>query len=70
MNFDELVAALRHDAPGRITVVSVEGIREARSLGIDVWHLAGSLAFQHVIHNCGTDAERQRLREMKVGYSG
>lgn len=59
---------LRQDAPGRVTVVSYVGIKFARDAGIDVWHLAGSMAFQHVIHDHGSAEEQQRLRDMKVGY--
>jgi hypothetical protein len=66
--FDELLSELRKENPGRVTVVSYAGIKFARDCGIDVWYLAGSMCFQHVIHDHGTPEEEQRLRDMKVGY--
>ena len=68
VTFEELVAEIRKDAPGRVTVVSYESIKFARDVGIDCWDLAGTMCFQHVIHDHGTPEEKQRLREMKVGY--
>lgn len=66
--FDSVVSELRKENPGRVTVVSYAGIKFARECGIDCWHLAGSMAFQHVIHDFGTPEEKQRLRDLKVGY--
>ena len=66
--FEKLVAELRRDAPGRVTVVSYAGIKFARDAGIDCWDFAATLAFQNVIHDHGTPEEQQRLRDMKVGY--
>jgi hypothetical protein len=68
VTFEELVEEIRKDAPGGVTVGSYESIRFARACGIDCWHLAGTLVFQHTIHDHGTPEEKQRLREMKVGY--
>jgi len=68
MKTDDLIQDLRRQFPGRITVVSYEGIKTARDLGIDCWHLAGSISFQHVIHDHGTPEEQDRLRAMRVGY--
>jgi hypothetical protein len=68
VKFDDAVKAIRKDAPGRVTVVSYEGVRFARSVGIDCWDLAATMSFQRVIHDYGTPEEKQRLREMKVGY--
>jgi hypothetical protein len=68
VTFEELVAEVRKDVPGRVTTVSYAGIKFARDAGIDCWHLAGSMCFQHVIHDHGTPEEKQRLREMRAGY--
>jgi len=68
MTFDDVVKEFRTVAPGRVTVVSYDGIKFARDCGIDCWHLAGTMCFQHVIRDCGTEAEKQRLRDMKIGY--
>jgi hypothetical protein len=70
MTFDELVSELRQENPGKVTVVSYAGIKFARDCGIDVWYLAGSMCFQHVIHDHGTEEEKQRLRDLEVGYWG
>jgi hypothetical protein len=66
--FDEVVSELRQEFPGQVTVVSYAGIKFARDAGIDCWHLAGSMSFQHIIHDFGTPEEKQRLRDLKVGY--
>ena len=68
VTFEILIAEIRKDAPGRVTVVSYESIQFSRECGIECWHLAGTMCFQHVIHEHGTPEEQQRLREMKVGY--
>lgn len=70
VSFDELVAENRKEMPGRVTVVSYDSIKFARNAGIDCWDLAGTMSFQHVIHDFGTPEEKQRLRELKVGYWG
>jgi hypothetical protein len=68
--FQEVVKEFRKVAPGRVTVVSYEGLRFARECGIDIISdYAGTLACQHVIHDHGTPEEQQRLREMEVGYA-
>jgi hypothetical protein len=66
--FEDLVAEMRREFPGRLTVVSYAGLKFARECGIDCWDFAATLAFQHLIHDCGTEEEQQRLRDMKVGY--
>ena len=67
--FDEVVSEMRAAAPpGRVTVVAYAGIKFARDAGIDCWHLAGVMCFQHVIHDHGTPEEQQRLGDMRVGY--
>ena len=68
VSFDELVNDARKDNPGRVTVVSYAGIKFARDCGIDCWHLSGSMTFQKVIHDHGGDEEKQRLRDLNVGY--
>lgn len=66
VSFDELVTEIRKDH--QVTVVSYAGIKFARDCGIDCWHLAGSMSFQKVIHLHGSEEEKQRLRDLKVGY--
>ena len=70
VSFDELVTTLQKSHPGCVTVVSYESIKFARDCGIDCWHLAGSMSFQRVIHLHGSDEEKQRLRDLNLGYSG
>lgn len=68
MDFDALKKEMRAVAPGRVTVVSYQGIKFARDVGIDCWHLAGTMCFQHVIRDHGTSEEQARIRAMGVGY--
>ena len=68
VTFEELVAEIRKDAPGKVMAVSYAGIKFAREVGIDCWHLAGTMCFQHVIHDHGTPEEQLRLRDLNVGY--
>jgi len=68
--FEQLVSDLRKEFPGQVVVVTYAGLKFARDCGIDCWYLAGSMAFQHVIHDHGTPEEKQRLRDMHVGYWG
>jgi hypothetical protein len=68
VSFDEIVAEMRRCFPGQVTTVNDNDIRLLRQTGIDCWHLAGSLAFQRVIDEVGTAEEKQRLRDLKVGY--
>jgi hypothetical protein len=68
VSFYELVEALREGHPGQVTVMSYESVKFARDCGIDCWHLAGSMTFQKVIHIHGSEEEKQRLRDLKVGY--
>jgi hypothetical protein len=70
VSFDEFVSGLQKSHPGRVTVVSYESVKFARDCGIDCWHLAGSMAFQKVIHMHGSDEEKRRLRGLNLGYSG
>ena len=70
VTFDKLVTDVRKELTDTVTAVSYDGVKFARDAGIDCWHLAGSMCFQHVIHNYGTPEEKQRLRELKVGYWG
>jgi hypothetical protein len=70
IDYNKAVKELRREFPGQVTVVNYAGIKFARDCGIDVWHLAGAMCFQHVIHDHGTAEEKQRLRDLKVGYWG
>jgi hypothetical protein len=63
IGFDDLVSALRKVAPGRITVVSYEGLRFALECGIDVWEFADTVTLQAVIRDHGTPEQKQRLLE-------
>lgn len=63
MTFDELVAEMRKDAPGRVTVVSYSGLKFALDCGIDVWDYAETYTLQAVIRDHGTPAQKQRLKE-------
>lgn len=61
--FEELVAEIRNAAPGRVTVVSREGLKFALDCGIDVWDFAETYTLQAVIRDHGTPAQKQRLKE-------
>jgi len=63
MTFDELVTELRKDAPGRVTVVSYEGLKFAMDCGIDVWDYAETYTLQRLIADVGTPAQKQWLKE-------
>jgi hypothetical protein len=68
LTFKELVAAMRKESPGRVTVVSYASLKRANERGVDCWEYAATISFQHVVHDYGTPEEQQRLRKMKVGY--
>jgi hypothetical protein len=62
--FEELVAELRTVAPGRIRVANYEELKVALEAGIaDVWDFAEMYTFQRLIAECGTPAQKQRLKE-------
>jgi hypothetical protein len=63
MNFDDAVKEMRSVAPGRVTVVTYEGLRFALACGLGVWDYAESYALQAVIRDHGTPKQKQRLRE-------
>ena len=63
VTFEELVAEIRKDAPGRVTVVSYDGLKFALDCGIDVWDYAETMTLQAVIRDHGTPAQKQRLKE-------
>jgi hypothetical protein len=63
MTFDDVVKELRKDAPGRVTVVSYDGLKFALDCGIDVWDYAETYTLQAVIRDHGTPAQKQRLKE-------
>ena len=54
VTFEELVAEIRKDAPGRVTVVSYDGLKFALDCGIDVWDFAETYTLQAVIRDHGT----------------
>ena len=58
---DNLIAELRRKFPGRVTVVSYEGLKFAVEAGIDCWEFAHTDSFQEVIRDIGTSEQKQRL---------
>jgi hypothetical protein len=66
---EDLVKELREEFPGRVTFVCYDDMVFLHSIDALDWRLAGSLSFQHFIHDHGTDAERERLVNMGVGYT-
>jgi hypothetical protein len=63
MGVEDAVKELRTVAPGRVTVVTYEGLQFALACGFDVWEYAESYALQAVIRDHGTPAQKQRLKE-------
>jgi hypothetical protein len=64
MTFDELVAKMRKEFPGRVTTVSYAGLKFALECGIDIISdYAEMYTCQAVIRDCGTPAQKQRLKE-------
>jgi hypothetical protein len=63
VTFEELVAEIRKDMPGRVTVVSYDGLKFALDCGIEVWDFAETITLQAVIRDHGTPAQKQRLKE-------
>lgn len=64
VTFDDLVAEIRKDAPGRVTVVSYDGLLFALQCGIDIISdYAETYTCQAVIRDYGTPAQKQRLKE-------
>jgi len=66
--FDDVVRQLAKDSPGRVTSVNYADIELLHDAGIDCWHLAGTLSFQRFIDEHGSPEEKQRLRDLNVGY--
>ena len=58
---DELIAKLRRELPGRVTVVSYEGLKFAVEAGIDCWEFVLTDSFQEVIRDIGTPEQKLRL---------
>jgi hypothetical protein len=50
-----------------VTVTYGDLVREHK-LGKTDWRFAGLMMFQHMIHEHGTEKEKQKLRKLKVGY--
>jgi hypothetical protein len=63
VTFEDLVAEIRKDALGRVTVVSYDGLKFALDCGIDAWDYAEMYTLQAVIRDRGTPAQKQRLKE-------
>jgi hypothetical protein len=62
--FGKVVEEARKVAgPGRVTVVSYNGLKFALEAGIDVWEFAETLTLQAVIRDHGTPEQKQRLKE-------
>jgi hypothetical protein len=57
----EVIAKLRRKFPGRVTVVSYEGLKFAVEAGIDCWEFVLTDSFQEVIRDIGTSEQKQRL---------
>jgi hypothetical protein len=58
---------MKNRSAGSVTVTYADLVREHK-LGRTDWRFAGSMMFQHMIHEHGTEKEKQRLRKLKVGY--
>jgi hypothetical protein len=69
MEFDDLVAEIRAVSSGSVTTLSYADIKFLHDCGICCWHLSGSLLFQSMIRDHGSEAEQQRLRDLHVGYA-
>lgn len=66
---EELAKIIAADAPTlHIAVVSQTDMEFMHEIGSLDWSFAGLLCFQRVIHYHGTDADRERLAEMNLGY--
>jgi len=62
--FEELVAELSAVAPGRVRVANYAELKVAFEAGVaDVWDFAEMYTFQRLIAECGTPAQKQRLKE-------
>lgn len=62
--FDELVAELRTIAPRRVRVANYAELKVALEAGdAGVWDFAEMYTFQRLIAECGTPAQKQRLKE-------
>ena len=68
MDFDALTKEMWAVAPGRVTVVSREGLRFALECGIDVWDFAETYTLQKLIADIGTPAQKQRLKETIIAW--
>ncbi len=70
ISFEKLIEMMQKEYPGRVKVASYADFKFQHDCGIalDFDLYGGSLVFQHFIRDHGTDEEKQRLRDMKVGY--
>jgi hypothetical protein len=53
---------------GRIIFRTYADLVREHELGKTDWRFAGLMMFQHMIHEYGTEKEKQKLRKLKVGY--
>jgi hypothetical protein len=58
---DNVIAELRRKLPGRVTMVSYEGLKFAIQSGVDVWEHWRTDSFREVIRDIGTPEQKQRL---------
>lgn len=68
MTFDDLVKEMRTvGGPGKVTVVTYDGLKFAMDCGIDIISdYAEMYTCQAVVRDCGTPAQRQRLKEALI----
>jgi hypothetical protein len=67
---DEVIAELRRKFPGRVTVVSYEGLKFAIQSGIDVWEHWRTDSFQDVIRDIGCPEQKERLKNLIAADTG
>lgn len=54
----------------RPTVVNYDDMIFLHEIGALDWDYAATMCFQQLIHSRGTPEEKQRLRDLKLGYWG
>jgi hypothetical protein len=68
ISFEELVSELRKLAPGRVTTACYSDMKFLHDIGSTDWSFAGMLCFQKMIDDHGTEEEKLRLENLRVGY--
>lgn len=64
ISFDGLVAVMRREFPGQVTVVSYAGLKWMLDHNMsDVWDFAETLTLAAVVRDCGTTAHKLRLAQ-------